>query len=373
MAEDRPSLEQLVQAQVRTAAPVYQAGFLFGDCRIGVRSNSEALTQTLSEYFEPYADSTGAPDLTVIVLQTAAPKLGLPFVQWPREEGKTRLKEEYSDVVGGRVVRKVRTGMQFLIGKDHRVALGPSLENVNQVINFIIAQYITWLMHSGWLLCHAAGVGLGERGLGIAAVSGGGKSTLALRLLSDSFTFVSNDRLLVKETGRSVLMRGVPKQPRINPGTALNNPSLVGLLPEERREELSGLGRDELWDLEEKYDVDVHRMFKEAKHRLRASLNVFLLLNWRRDTREPATFRDVDLAGRRDLLKLIMKPPGPFYQHPDGGVPPSPVRTPEREYLRHLDPVRVVEVTGGVDFDGASSYCAQLLRAGGRGSEGYRE
>jgi HprK-related kinase B len=361
MAENSRSLEGLAQAHVRMSNLVHREDFLFGDCRIGVQANSATLIGRLADYFEPYRGASCSSDLTVIAFQTTPPDFRLPFIQWPREEGKTRPKEEYADVGGGRIVRKVRTGMQFLIGRNLRVSLGPCLENINQVINFVIAQYITWLMHRGWVLCHAAGVALGGKGLGIAAVSGGGKSTLALHLLGRGLAFVSNDRLLVK--GAQVThMNGVPKMPRINPGTALNNPSLVGLLPKGRRDELSGLESNELWDLEEKYDVNVHRVFKDASHELQACLDAFVLLNWKRDSREPSRFRDADLSVRRDLIKLIMKPPGPFYQLPDGAVPASPVQLPESEYLRHLGSLRVVEVTGGVDFDAASSFCVQLLR-----------
>ena len=47
-------------------------------------------------------------------------------------------------------------------------------------------------------------------------------------------------------------MSGIPKLPRINPGTALNNPSLRSILSPERRAELEGVDAGELWSLEEK-------------------------------------------------------------------------------------------------------------------------
>ena len=107
------------------------------------------------------------------------------------------------------------------------------------------------------MLCHAAGVVVAGNGMAIAGMSGGGKSTLALHLLGTGAAFCSNDRLLVRSAGSGARMTGVAKQPRINPGTALNNPRLESVLSSERRSELARIEESELWDLEEKYDVDV--------------------------------------------------------------------------------------------------------------------
>ena len=61
-----------------------------------------------------------------------------------------------------------------------------------------------------------------RRGIGIAARAGAGKSTLALHLLSSGLSFVSNDRLLIKAGASGPELAGIPKMPRVNPGTLLN-------------------------------------------------------------------------------------------------------------------------------------------------------
>ena len=65
----------------------------------------------------------------------------------------------------------------------------------------------------------------------MAGFSGAGKSTLALHVMSLGATFVSNDRVMVAETpandSGAPMMYGVAKHPRINPGTAMNNPDLA--------------------------------------------------------------------------------------------------------------------------------------------------
>ena len=91
---------------------------------------------------------------------------GPEFIDWAREPGKTGRKDSYLDLDGGRLVRKVRTGMVFLQSAGERIAAGPCLRYDNQVINFINAQYMNWLQNQGWLICHASGLVTGGRCLG---------------------------------------------------------------------------------------------------------------------------------------------------------------------------------------------------------------
>src|SRR5207237_28767 len=127
----------------------------------------------------------------------------------------------YADTCDGRVVTKTRTGMQFLLSRNELVAIGPCRQNPNQIVNFIISQYLGRRVDEGWALCHAAGVALQDRGMGIAARAGAGKSTLALHLMSSGLSFMSNDRLLIRKFGPRTELAGVPKMPRVNPGTLL--------------------------------------------------------------------------------------------------------------------------------------------------------
>ena len=56
--------------------------------------------------------------------------------------------------------------------------------------------------------------------LGIAGFSGGGKSTLMLQLLdNDEVSYLTNDRLFIHAGSGQIMARGIPKLPRINPGT----------------------------------------------------------------------------------------------------------------------------------------------------------
>jgi HprK-related kinase B len=339
----------------------------FAGLRVLVHSRSSVLLKRLEGYFAPFliarTPAGNAETVRLFVVEKQPPKLDLPFERWPREPGKERLKEEVATIEGYRVVRKVRTGMQFVCTDREHYAFGPCLKNLNQVINFVGSRFMTHYMQRGWQLCHAAGIAREGAGLAIAGVSGGGKSTLALHLMASGLDYVSNDRVLMRATSDSVKMLGVPKLPRINPGTAMHNHSLTGILPMERLEELRQLDSDELWNLEEKYDVDIDECFGEGRMRMHADLRGVVILNWRRHSIESAQLRQVSLSQRPDLLRALTKAAGPFYQ-PGGLGPANGLTVENRAYLDVLERLPVFEMTGGVDFVTAVGQCTHLLLEG---------
>jgi len=329
----------------------------FGQCRLRLETNSAELVQCLQQYFKPFSDNEGVADLLVTALEIPAPELGLTFIDWKRDAGKLGRKDAYIDLVDGRVCKKVRTGMQYLLSKDECLVFGECLKNDNQVVNFLISQYITWLMHRENALCHASALSKNGEGFAIAAFSGGGKSTLALHLMRSGLDFVSNDRTLIEKCANGVYMNGVPKQPRINPGTILNNSMLSNVIPKARQEQLAKITQQELWDLEEKYDADVEKIFGAGKFQLHAKLNAFVILNWQRNASNPTEFNRVEIGERLDLLAAVMKSPGPFYLLPESKVPGHIVATNSIDYIPILSDVPVYEVTGAVDFDQAAQFC----------------
>ena len=331
----------------------------FGQCRIRLDTNSAELNQILESYFKAFLNDEGAADIHVIALEMPEPDLGLDFTDWKRDPGKVGRKDSFVDLDDGRVCRKVRTGMQYLLSDKECLVFGECIKNESQVINFLISQYITWLLHRGNVLCHAAALSIHGEGFAIAAFSGGGKSTLALHLMRNGFDFVSNDRTLIGQGEDGVYMNGVPKQPRINPGTVLYNPALADVIPEERMQQLKKITQQELWDLEEKYDADVEKIFGSGKFRLRAKLNAFVILNWKRDATSATEFTRIDIRQRPDLLAAVMKSPGPFYMLPGNKAPASIVETNSDDYLPVLSEIDVYEVTGAVDFDKGVEFCVK--------------
>jgi HprK-related kinase B len=343
-----------------------------GECRIRVRSNSPEHIDQLRSYFGHVVTSFREPTMEIIAVEREAPDpdqdLGVEFVDWKREPGKTGRKDSYVDLPGARLVRKVRTGMVFLHSETMRIAAGPCRRYDNQVINFINAQYMNWLQHRGWQICHASGLVYDGRTLGIAGFSGGGKSTLMLRLLEHpEVNYLTNDRLFIRREDNAVQAIGIPKLPRVNPGTIVHNPRLHPLIPEARRRELLALPADELWHLEDKYDVMVDQVFGADRITPQAPLAAFLVLNWQRKTDAPLRVEPVDLGQRRELLAAIMKSPGPFYQYPDGSFYRDDTPLDEAAYLAELEGVPVYEASGGVDFEALERTVLDRLLALKRG------
>ncbi len=331
----------------------------FGEARIEVRSNSRALLDKLARYYMDFPGDAEPADITVTAIESAPPDLKLPYVTKEREPGKTKIKEQYVDYPDGRVVRKLLTGMVFAFGGGRNFAFGPCIENDNQVVNFINNRYIERVIRQGSLLFHAAGVATGGRGLVLSGFSGAGKSTLALRIMGRGTDFVSNDRIMVRRDATGLTMFGIPKMPRVNPGTVLAEPHLAKVMSEEDRRRFSVLPQAELWDLEHKYDAFIDDCYGPGRFRLQSPMNGLVVMTWKRDGR-PMRVEQVDLEGRRDLLPAFMKDVGLFFESDGPGQTGADATA--QDYLALLSGCPVLEISGGVDFDAAASACLDFLR-----------
>ncbi len=329
-----------------------------------VETNSAALHEELTDYFKEFAGPAGEQPITISAFQGDAPTFATEFTVPPLERGKKRLKETYLEVEDGRLVHKVRTGMKFAFGGELEgadalnLAMGPCEANPNQVVNFVNNRLMSWLLDRGCELAHAAAVKhRSGAAIAIAGFSGMGKSTLSLHLMSAApLVFVSNDRVLMgKADGGGVNIFGVPKHPRINPGTALNNQDLIKIMSEKEKKEFSRLAPQELWELEHKYDAIVDECYGPNRFELTGSMRAFVVLNWHHGQGEPK-FGRFSAADRPDLLEAIMKSPGLFH-HPGRAIPEPRVDA----YVEVLRETPIVEVAGGVDFDAAGRYCLDLL------------
>jgi HprK-related kinase B len=356
------TIASLASDLLTTHSPKQELWLDIGGLSVRVRSNSRPLCEALEAYF---ADLVAVPspreDLCIAALEAEPPRFPLEFKDWPREPGKVGKKERYADAPDGRVVYKTRTGMQFLLSPGELLAVGPCRQNENQVINFIISQYLGKRLDEGWALCHAAAVAWRGQSSGIAARAGAGKSTLALHLMTTGLSFVSNDRLLIQRTGTLTELTGVPKMPRVNPGTLLNNPDLVGILPAVRRAALERISLGELWQLEQKYDVMIRDVYGPGRCLYRAPLRALIVLNWARSASAPARFDRVEIGERLDLLDLVMKSPGVFHRDAEGRSAAETARPTPELYLRALSGVPVYEATGRADFDVGVGFCRRLL------------
>lgn len=328
---------------------------------VEVASNSPAVLEALLNYLKGFikSEQPGLPTKQLMIIEGSPPKLNIDLVDWPREAPKTARKEAYAVLSGGRVVKKIRTGLYFFTSEGRQLVVGACEENTNQIINFVGAIEMQHWLQRDYQLCHGAGVVVQGRGLGIFARSGGGKSTLALHLLSEGAKFCSNDRLLVKRSEALSEMRGIPKWPRVNPGTLLHNERLRPLLSRRRQQELERLTAQELWDLEEKYDVFVEELFGQGRTQLVSSLDALVILDWDQASSASTHFELTSIDERPDLLALITKNAGPLVgtAAPLTG-PPNP-----DDYLPHLRGRPLLVASGKPDFPAAVQRCSRLAES----------
>ncbi|MBU1155610.1 MAG: HprK-related kinase B [Proteobacteria bacterium] len=352
-----PSAQEMAQEILRQTPTEVSLRLRLNNLSFEIKTNRPELAQELEGYFRSFMQAADEePPITVYALETPAWDCGLVLRQKEPEPGKSKIKEEYSDLPDGRLVRKRLTGLVFIFGGEMNLAVGPCLENPNQVINFINNRQIQWELEQGALLAHAAGVCGPRLGLAMAGQAGQGKSTLALHLMSRGVTFVSNDRLMVTRGQDGPIMTGVAKLPRINPGTALNNPDLKKVMSPKDQERFAALPEDQLWALEHKYDVDIDACFGMGRIKMGFGLDLLVLLDWERDA-GPCRLAQVELADRPDLLASFMKEPGLFYLPPKGQAAPS-----QEEYLKMLAGAKVLVLSGGVDFERAADLLAEELQ-----------
>lgn len=333
--------------------------FAINDFGVRVESNSPPLIAAMREHFAAQLCEIRVCDMCVVAIQASAPELGFSFQDWSRERTSVS-REQYVDIDGGRVVRKPKSGLQFLLGPDISLAVGACAEHPHQLIELVNARYMERLAQRGWLACQAAGVAVGERGIAICGPSGSGKSTLALSLLErvPGATLLSSDRLMIQASAGGARAAGSPNAVRVNPGTLLRSARLRALLSAERVRELESLAISDLWALEDKRSLPLHDLFGRDPSQLMASIGALVVLHW-----QPARFGALEwqrckFGDRPELASLLARRPGPFCRGQRAARSQVIDLAP---FLHQLAELPVLELRGRVDFEAASELCQDLL------------
>jgi len=328
----------------------------FAEVPIRVKTNDPEILARLASYFRPYVITGPSPLAEVLLIQGSIPISG-EFVDVARDGGR-RPKEATREVAGGRLVLKRVTGVLIGLWPGGAFAVGDIRTHLNQGINLVNNCYAKVVLRRGHVLLHASAVTRKERSAVLAGPPGAGKSTSALHLVEAGFRCLSNDRVLAKPMPDVVEALGYPKQPRVNPGTLLGHPRLSTLLDPADRAALAALPARELWELERKSDVDLDGIYGDGAVELKGQMVALVLLKWRRDGRG-LDVRRLSVEEALEALPLVYKNLGAFDLD---RVPGSGITEGELACYRELfSRVKVVEVTGGVDFEGLVGVVDRLL------------
>lgn len=351
------SCDQIL-CEIRKNMPAnYALALSFDGFCVLVHSNEQAVHKALASYFKAFAKpleicTQDAPDCCLSVHQGDPPAWPVPLTLHSMPSGKRNMEEEYAEIPGGRIVHKRATGMCFVFSQHEHLAVGPCLGNINQLVNFINSRIIAHYLDHGYYLGRAAAVALHGKALALAGFSGTGKSTLALGLMNHGCTFISNDRVLLSAEGE---LRGIPKQPRINPGTLLNNAALAHILSETEKERFQAVPSSKLWQIKHRYDAFIDQCYGPERFTLSACCAGLVVLNWVRGGGK-MFMRAVNPMERPSLVKAFYKNSGLFYlgtQHLGAPILAS--------YARRLCNQPAYEITGGVNFEKAAVACMKLL------------
>lgn len=243
--------------------------------------NNLELADELAQYFASHVVDLPEPHSFRVYLLQGEPVFDPKLLKdVPRTEPGKGVKESYYDTLEARIVVKARTGVTVYVAEPDHYVVGDLLANFNQAVNAVNMVFAKAILSQEYLLLHASAVIDDRGGVAFTSLSGAGKSTVALALLDRGYRFVTNDRLFVRPVDSGVEMVGVPKKPRVNPGTMLSNPRLSTLVSRRDRERYMKLNPQELWKLEEKRDVDLDSVYGTGVFQLVGQLQALYFLKW---------------------------------------------------------------------------------------------
>jgi HprK-related kinase B len=344
----------------RTYRPEHALALVIGGVPVALDANMPRIAERLRQYFAPYAVpriSTGAPAVHLIQGEPVYDAARLRDV--PRRLREQGVKEAFYDAEGFRVVVKRPTGVTVYVAEPDHYVVGDLVRNFNQAVNLVMTVYAKAMLRRGYVMLHASAIVGARDGVAFASASGFGKSTVALALVERHQHLVTNDRLFLRASGGAVEMVGVPKKPRVNPGTLLRIRSLSPLVTEEERSRYGAMSPEELWALERKHDVDVDALYGPGTTRLSGLLRAIFVLRWSPLDRG-WNVRTLAPGDRAATLEPLLKSAGVYDLAP-------PAAEEQHRLLRGIaDAVVVYDVRGRADVDRLADLVLERALTGSR-------
>jgi HprK-related kinase B len=372
----RESLQSFIHRIWQLQGVAAWSSFRFGDKTVLAGSNNPVINNFLDRYFHEFRRDPAQLAEAVVFLLYDGPVETIP---WPVGVAETELqlhprlnklpKEAFVDLADGRIVRSLHTSIVYMLPAPHLalpdLIVGPCSAqptHLLQLATFICKRYLRAAAELP--VCHAAGIIQRQNGKSciIAGIGGAGKSTLSLGILSQcaDINFQSNDRIHL-DFDRVALHRvvgyGLPRQPCVNPGTLLNNPSLRHVLSTAEREHFDALPSQELWAIEAKKQVVIDQVFGSGRFQLTGEIAAIIILCWERPRADqppvPAEMRPITLADRPELVQALIKAPSVYV---------SGSCRPVGDIVQLLADLPIYEIVGTVDFDFAQQQIITMLQ-----------
>jgi HprK-related kinase B len=256
----------------------------FEDFALTVETEDHGIVAKLQRYFGDFASEPTSADRPHSLLRIVEEDPREPegdLVPWMEKD-----KEAFLDLPSGRFVRKMRAGLTISIQEDLWSSVwtlrGPVGRNFSQIISLIGTIYGLHVIDRGGSMIHASAIADDKgQALAIMAQSGMGKSSLAVRLMEQGFDFISSDRIILDPplATEQVIAHGLPKLPRVNPGTLLDGENTRIVLDPTKREQYEGLSPEELQEVKDKYDLEIGKVLGR-RWILSGELKAALVLNW---------------------------------------------------------------------------------------------
>ena len=330
-----------------------------------LRGNDAGVVESMRRVYSHYVSDSPSDKIYEIWALELDPTPYVPadlsgFERFVVTSGKA--KEQFRDDGDTRLVKKLSTGVWIVFDDRRYIIMGPVTEAFSQLNNIVNAIHMKEMRERGYVVLHAAGLELDGSGFALAGRAGAGKTTTLLKLVEAGGVFVSNDRLLVRRDDGGFEMRGVAKWPRVCGGTMYGDPRLRRQLSPEVAARYGAMGFDELFAVEDKYDVDIAETYGPGQVADVTRLRRVYCLMWSRDG---VGFAIDHVDGGS---KAFWDEYGPSLSR-DTGVFDRHQRTsrwsPEKQavYEKALAGLDVYIITGKLDFDRAARTLQDHLRS----------
>jgi HprK-related kinase B len=168
--------------------------------------------------------------------------------------------------------------------------------------------------------------------------------------MENGFDYISNDRVILEAPpeANELMAHGLPKLPRVNPGTLIAGARTRGLMDPEAVGRYQGLSKTELWQVEDKYDVPVEKVLGR-RWLLAGGLACAFVLDWKHGD-GPLELHRLTPGQALEELRAVRKSFGPFDLRLSERRDTALIETAQR--------VPIYRVTGNTDPEGLAGELA---------------